>query len=137
MNQIRILAAAAPLEQARRAAIGAASAPARTSDDGSSLGRLLLALEQRLDARRDDQAAEDAGQQRIRAQPIGPVILIVALADGVQIRNVRDLVLRRADRQAAVGRSARSRTTARPSSSAPPGKSSSASSRGSTPWNFS
>ncbi len=52
----------------------------------------------------DEQAAEDAGQQRVGAQAVGAVVLIVALADGVQARDVRQLVLRRAGQQAAVGR---------------------------------
>ena len=63
----------------------------------------------------DDQAAEDAAQQRIGPQPVGAVVLVVALADGVQAGNVRLLVARRADLQAARRRCVRSRPTARPS----------------------
>ena len=58
---------------------------------------------QRFDRGRDNQAAENAAQQRIRPQPIGAVILIVAFADGIQAGNVRLLIAQRADFQSAGG----------------------------------
>ena len=88
--------------------------------------RRLERLEHLLDARRDDQPAEDARQQRVGAQPVGAVVLVVALADGVQARDVRLLIARRAGRRGRRRPSARSRPTGRPSSSGRRGKSSSA-----------
>ena len=104
MNQIRILAPPAALEH--RIVLRLLAVPHAAEQAGILLVacRILLPSQQVLDPRRDDQAAEDAAQQRIGPQPIRAVILIVALADGVQAGNVRLLIARRAGSQAALGR---------------------------------
>src|SRR4030095_10212349 len=78
MNEGRVFAAAGPLEQS---IVPRLMLLFRLLEErGRQLaGRLLLSLQQRFDSRRDDQAAEDAGEERIRPQAVGSVILIVAL----------------------------------------------------------
>ena len=52
-------------------------------------------------ARSRELAAGQAGQQRVRAQPVRPVVLVVALADGIQALDVGHLVSRVAFDQSA------------------------------------
>ncbi len=100
VKQVRVFAARGAIEQPVVRGLCVVDGP--LEQRGRLFGGLFLgAFDQVDDARRDEQSAEDAAQQRVGAQAIGAMILIVALADGVEVGNIGPLVARRAGDQPA------------------------------------
>src|SRR5690606_13755406 len=58
--------------------------------------RSLKRPEYRFDSGSDNEATEDAGKERVGPQPVGAMVAVVDFADGVESRDARLLIARRA-----------------------------------------
>ena len=104
VNEVRVLVAAGAVEQGVVVGLGLVAGGADEAGEFFVGGRFLERAEEVLDAGADPEAGEDAGEQRVRAEAVGAVVLVVALADGVQAGDVGLMVARRAGDESAFGR---------------------------------